>query len=206
MQNWQMQEVLCFPAHFGTVQQGSVIKVEPNWHSEHKEDSIVIKGVYVLKGNMQFDFKEREASAQEGMFIEHVDIEKDEAYFEYAMPFSIDLPNDDIENVAVNVLKSSVEINEAGQCVCSWDVHCDVKKKTLVEEMQPVQEEKKSEVTEEQMPVAEAINEEAPAEPLDYVKTLIEETPQLSSEEVDFLEQLAEAYSVVQVQLNTARK
>lgn len=207
MQNWQMQEVLCFPAHFGTVQQGSVIKVEPNWHSENKEDSIVIKGVYVLKGNMQFDFKERDASAQEGTFIEHVDIEKDEAYFEYAMPFSIDLPNDDIENVAVNVLKSSVEINEAGQCVCSWDVRCDVEKKTLVQEVEPVQEEKKSEVIIEEVPVTEAMKEEAPAkEPLEYVKTLIEETPQLSSEEVDFLEQLAEAYSVVQVHLNTARK
>ena len=206
MQNWQMKEVLCFPAHFGTVQQGSVIKVEPNWHSENKEDSIVIKGVYVLKGNMQFDFKERDASAQEGTFIEHVDIEKDEAYFEYAMPFSIDLPNDEIENVAVNVLKSSVEINEAGQCVCSWDVRCDIEKKTPVEEVKPVQEEKKPEVKEEQVPVAQAMNEEAPVEPLDYVKTIIEETPNLSSEEVDFLEQLAEAYSVVQVQLNTARK
>ena len=206
MQNWQMQEVLCFPAHFGTVQQGSVIKVEPNWHSEKNEDSIVVKGVYVLKGNMQFDFKEREASAHEGTFIEHVDIEKDEAYFEYAMPFSIDLPNDDIENVAVNVLKSSVEINEAGQCVCSWDVRCDIEKKTPFEEVKPVQEEKKPELKEEQVPVAQAMNEEAPVEPLDYVKTIIEETPNLSSEEVDFLEQLAEAYSVVQVQLNTARK
>lgn len=206
MQNWQMKEVLCFPAHFGTVQQGSIIKVEPNWHSENKEDSIVIKGVYVLKGNMQFDFKEREVSAQEGTFIEHLDIEKDEAYFEYAMPFSIDLPNDDIENVAVNVLKSSVEINEAGQCVCSWDVCCDVKNKTLVEDVEPVQEEKKSEIIKEQVPVTEAINEEALVEPQEYVKTLIEETPHLTSEEVDFLEQLAEAYSVVQVQLNTARK
>lgn len=210
MQNWQMQEVLCFPAHFGTVQPGSKIKVEPNWHSEKNEDSIVVKGVYVLKGNMQFDFKEREASAHEGTFIEHVDIEKDEAYFEYAMPFSIDLPNDDIENVAVNVLKSTVDVNEAGQCVCRWDVRCDIEKKTILPEVEPVQEVKKVEVVKEEVKeeeVKEDVKEEVPVtEPLDYVKTLIEETPQLSSEEVDFLEQLAEAYSVVQVQLNTTRK
>lgn len=43
-------------------------------------------------------------------------------------------------------------------------------------------------------------------EPIDYVKAIIEESPQLSSEEVDFLEQLAEAYSVVQVHLNKEHK
>lgn len=197
MQNWQMQEVLSFPAHFGTVQQGSIIKVEPNWQSETNEDSIVIKGVYVLKGNMQFDFKEHEQASEEGTFIEHLALEKDEAYFEYALPFSIDLPNDDIENVTVKVLKSTVDVNEAGQCVCSWDVCCDVEKKTAIqEEVAIVKEDIKLEALEEEVKTQE---------PLDYVKTLIEETPQLSSEEVDFLEQLAEAYSVVQVQLNTKK-
>lgn len=200
-----MQEQLCFPTHFGSVQPGSTIRVEPNWHSETNEDSIVVKGVYVLKGNMQFDFKEREVPLQEGTFIEHIDIEKDEAYFEYALPFSIDLPNDDIENVAINVLKSTVDINEAGQCVCSWEVGCKVEKKTVVEDEVPiVKEEIKVEAKEEIKREAKEEDVQSP-EPLDYVKTLIEETPQLSSEEVDFLEQLAEAYSVVQVQLNAKK-
>lgn len=198
MQNWQMQEVLCFPAHFGTVQQGSVIKVEPNWHSEMTESSIVLKGVYVLKGSMQFDFKEREETEQEGTFIEHLAIEKDEAYFEYAIPFSIDIPNDDVENVNIKALQSTVDVNEQGQCVCSWQVHCDVEKKAQPdEEIAIVKEEIK----------LEAIAQESPTvEPLSYVKAKIEESSQLSGEEVDFLEQLAEAYSVVQVHLNRETK
>lgn len=198
MQNWQMQEVLCFPAHFGTVQKGSVIKVEPNWHSEMTESSIVLKGVYVLKGSMQFDFKEREEIEQEGTFIEHLAIEKDEAYFEYAVPFSIDIPNDDVENVNIKALQSTVDVNEQGQCVCSWQVHCDVEKKAQPdEEIAIVKEEIK----------LEAITQESPTvEPLSYVKAKIEESSQLSGEEVDFLEQLAEAYSVVQVHLNRETK
>lgn len=208
MQNWQMQEVLCFPAHFGTVQQGSVIKVEPNWHSEMTESSIVLKGVYVLKGSMQFDFKEREETEQEGTFIEHLAIEKDEAYFEYAIPFSIDIPNNDVENVNIKALQSTVDVNEQGQCVCSWQVHCDVEKKAqpneeiaMVKEDLQLEPVMKKEIKSE--PIVEVTQSD---EPIDYVKAIIEESPQLSSEEVDFLEQLAEAYSVVQVHLNKEHK
>ena len=47
---------------------------------------------------------------------------------------------------------------------------------------------------------------EQPQEAIEYIKSIIAEPSQIPSEEVDFLEQLAEAYSVVQVQLNASRK
>ena len=200
IQKWEMSEVLRFPEQFGTVQDGSVIKVEPNWHSEVNGDSIIVKGVYVLKGHMHFDFKENDSSSEDGIYIEHLDIEKDEAYFEYALPFSIDVPNEEVADIKIQTFQSAVTVNEQGQCVCNWGVSCSIVKKeaepiAVLEEIEPI--EPIVEVQDDQQQLQQAKN---------LVKSAVVESSAMSNEEVDFFDQLAEAYSVVQVQLNAARK
>ena len=203
IQKWEMSEVLRFPEQFGTVQEGSVIKVEPNWQSEVNGDSIIVKGVYVLKGHMHFDFKENESISEDGIYIEHLDIEKDEAYFEYALPFSIDVPNEEVADIKIQTFQSAVTVNEQGQCVCNWGVSCSVEKKevepiAVLEQVEPIAAvEPIAEVQDDQQPLQQAQN---------LVKSAVVESSVMSNEEVDFFDQLAEAYSVVQVQLNASRK
>ncbi|WP_274307592.1 alanine racemase [Solibacillus daqui] len=209
MQKWEMSEVLRFPEHFGTVQEGSIIKVEPNWQSEVNADSIIVKGVYVLKGHMHFDFKENESNSKDGIYIEHLDIEKDEAYFEYALPFSIDVPNEEVANIKIQTFQSVVTVNERGECVCKWEVSCDLEKEEAEKKIEVIEQEQPITVAhieqEHQITVTHEENEQL-QQAQKMVKAAILESSGISNEEVDFFDQLAEAYSVVQVQLNASKK
>ena len=193
MQQWEMKETFTFPKQLGNVQENSKIVVEPKWHEEISEDSVVVRGIYVVKGNIQFDHVAREHEIEEGIYIEHMDIEKDHGYFEYALPFSVDFPNDDIEAVSLRINDIKVEPNN-GYCSCSWAVHCDVEKKVQaiveVEEPAPVEEIVVEKPVEEVQPRLQAEKE---VESTQMVQTV--------PHELDFLEQLADAYSRVQIQL-----
>ncbi len=193
MQQWEMKETFTFPKQLGNVQENSKIVVEPKWHEEISEDSVVVRGIYVVKGNIQFDHVAREDEIEEGIYIEHMDIEKDHGYFEYALPFSVDFPNDDIEAVSLRINDIKVEPNN-GYCSCSWAVHCDVEKKVQaiaeVEEPAPVEEIVVEQPVEEVQPRLQAEKE---VESTQMVQTV--------PHELDFLEQLADAYSRVQIQL-----
>lgn len=193
MQQWEMKETFTFPKQLGNVQENSKIVVEPKWHEEISEDSVVVRGIYVVKGNIQFDHVAREDEIEEGIYIEHMDIEKDHGYFEYALPFSVDFPNDDIEAVSLRINDIQVEPNN-GYCSCSWAVHCDVEKKVQaiaeVEEPAPVEEIVYEQPAEEVQPRLQAEKE---VESTQMAQTV--------PHELDFLEQLADAYSRVQIQL-----
>ena len=193
MQQWEMKETFTFPKQLGNVQENSKIVVEPKWHEEISEDSVVVRGIYVVKGNIQFDHVAREDEIEEGIYIEHMDIEKDHGYFEYALPFSVDFPNDDIEAISLRINDIKVEPNN-GYCSCSWAVHCDVEKKVQaiaeVEEPAPVEEIVVEQPVEEVQPRLQAEKE---VESTQMVQTV--------PHELDFLEQLADAYSRVQIQL-----
>lgn len=199
MQQWEMKETFTFPKQLGNVQENSKIVVEPKWHEEISEDSVVVRGIYVVKGNIQFDHVAREEDVEEGIYIEHMDIEKDQGYFEYALPFSVDFPNEDIEAVSLRINDIKVEPNN-GYCSCSWAVHCDVEKKVQaipqVKEPAPVKE-----TVVEQPIVAEQPAEEV--QPRLQAEKEVESTQmaQTVPHELDFLEQLADAYSRVQIQL-----
>lgn len=189
MQQWEMSEIFTFPKHLGNVLANSKIEVIPKWHEELNEDSVMLRGIYVLKGNIQFDHVAREEDLDEGIYIEHIDIEKDYGYFEYALPFAVDFPNDDIESIKLRINEVKIEPNN-GCCLCSWDVHCDIEKK-----VQAMEEPEEIEAIAEpiQQPVAEEVHP---------VQLQEEASPQyLVSEELDFLEQLADAYSSVKITL-----
>ena len=247
MLEWKMTEAFTFPSYLGNVT-GATLRVKPNWQQEELEDSIVLKGVYVIKGNVQFDFVPTDDEKSiEGTFIEHLDIEQDQAYFEYALPFSIDFPRDDVEKITMKVDEQTASFEKGANCTCTWQVCCEVQKKEamivevekkeaiIVEKPEAVIVEKKEAAIVEKKEVAiekkeaviekkEVVIAEKPAEKvvqqpielevkelaveevdLDYVKSFVVEGKETSTEEVDFFEQLAEAYSVVQVHLNNKK-
>lgn len=198
MQQWEMSEIFTFPKHLGNVLAKSKIEVIPKWHEELNEDSVMLRGIYVLKGNIQFDHVAREEDLDEGIYIEHIDIEKDYGYFEYALPFAVDFPNDDIESITLRINEVKIEPNN-GCCLCSWDVHCDIEKK--VQAIKEVVEVEEIEQIEQIEAIAEP-NEQPVVEEVHPVQLQQETSPQLVvSEELDFLEQLADAYSSVKITL-----
>ncbi len=233
MLEWKMTEAFTFPSYLGNVT-GATLTVKPNWQQEELEDSIVLKGVYVIKGNVQFDFVPTDDEKSiEGTFIEHLDIEQDQAYFEYALPFSIDFPRDDVEKITMKVEEQTASFEKGANCTCTWQVCCEVQKKeamivevekkeaiivekpevAIVEKKEAAIGEKKEVVIAEQpaekivqQPIELEVKELAVEEvDLDYVKSFVVEGKETSTEEVDFFEQLAEAYSVVQVHLNNKK-
>ena len=218
MQQWHMNETFTFPKQLGNIQQNSKIVVEPKWHEEFNEDSVVIRGIYVVKGNIQFDHKAREEEIEEGIYIEHIDIEKDYGYFEYALPFSVDFPNDQIEKVSLQINEIKLEPNN-GYCSCSWQVNCDVERKVQaieevkkIDEVKEVKAEKEVEAIQEieeiketvepiqQMAITDQQEEEVESHIL-FHEEVQRQAQHLPAEEIDFLEQLADAYSRVQIQL-----
>ena len=69
MQQWEMTEVFTFPNVLGNVIEGTSFKVEPNWQYDVTEESILLKGVYVVKGHVNFDFKPIEETEKiEGIY------------------------------------------------------------------------------------------------------------------------------------------
>ncbi|AWE08184.1 alanine racemase [Lysinibacillus sp. 2017] len=217
MLEWKMTEAFTFPSYLGNVT-GATLTVKPNWQQEELEDSIVLKGVYVIKGNVQFDFIPIEdEKAIEGTFIEHLDIEQDQAYFEYALPFSIDFPRDDVEKITMRVEDQAASFEKGTNCTCTWQVCCEVEKKAavivekkeavIVEKQEAPVVEKKVEEEIVQQPIELEVKQLAVEEvDLEYVKSFVVEGKETTTEEVDFFEQLAEAYSVVQVQLKNGNK
>ena len=281
MQQWEMTEVFTFPSVLGNVLDGTSFKVEPNWQQEVKDESILLRGVYVVKGHVNFDFEPVEdAEKIEGISIEHLDVEKDKAYFEYAIPFSIDLPNDGDANVIMKVIDPQVSIMPGANCSCTWQVRCEVENKEVVvketstkvakAEVNNVIEQQETKEIKEKVAVKEKIGNEPIAskeikeskeivaskeikepeekvaskeikepeekvvskeikepketiaskeiiaakesieskeivEELEEIKTALAKSEFSTSEEVDFFDQLAEAYSVIKVHLNTKK-
>lgn len=221
MQQWEMTEVFTFPSMLGSVTEETSFKVEPNWQQEVSDDSILLKGVYVVKGHVHFDFEPVEdAEKVEGVAIEHLDIENDKAYFEYAIPFSIDLPNEGEANVKMKVIDPQVSILPGANCRFTWQARCEIEKKAaIVPETPPVAakvevnnvtkqpEEKLVEVQEnkEIKEIKESLETKEIVQELESIKTALAESEYANSEEVDFFDQLAEAYSVIQVHLNAKK-
>lgn len=207
MQQWVMNENFIFPRFLGSVIGTPQVTVKPNWQHRVEKDSILVKGVYVIKGHVQFDFVPvEEELAEEGIVIEHIDVEQDQAYFEYAIPFSIDFPNEDIENVTLHVTSPEIQADKGSFCRCSWQVQCDIEK-TQPPLEQPVEAVVVESVVVEPVVVESQVSVAAPEEPVQ------EKPPELVMKEVkpiideeDFFEQLAEAYSIVQVHLNRVEK
>lgn len=119
---WHVKETFTFHSDFGCVKDVKSINVQANWECEQLLEELHIHGIYHIMAKVQFD---REASTQPwmGTMIEHVDLMEDEGYFEYALPFRLELPMMEVKSLRVEDIQTTCgnAFDIAWQVMCVYD-------------------------------------------------------------------------------------
>lgn len=118
---WKVEERFTFPA-LGVATEPKTVTVTPQWQLEYDAVSVRLVGVYHITANLGFEVSNELAFDDNTIAVDDVDFDGSTGYFEYALPFTVDLPEQagaprlSVENVAVTFDDSS--------CVIGWDVSC----------------------------------------------------------------------------------
>ena len=119
---WEVEEVFTFPLELGCVKEDKKINVQVNWEAQQLMEVIHIRGIYHITAKVRFGL-ERQVQPSQGTLIEHIDLEGDEGYFEYAIPFSLELPNGELKDLRVEDIKTTCQdsLHIAWQVICVYD-------------------------------------------------------------------------------------
>ena len=132
---WQMQENFNFPASTGMPTGVETVKVTPRFTIDRTDAAVRLTGIYHLDVNVEFDGEVGVQPDNDAViFIDDVDRQGRNGYFEYAIPFNIDLPpeaNDPLNIVTTNAV---CEPNGQGAIGVIWDVECSYREVVIVQE------------------------------------------------------------------------
>ena len=119
---WEVEEVFTFPLELGGVKEGKKINVQVNWEAKELMGVIHVRGIYHVTAKVRFGLEKQEQSSI-GTLIEHIDLEGDEGYFEYAIPFNWELPNGQLKDLRVEDIKTTCRdsLHIAWQVICVYD-------------------------------------------------------------------------------------
>lgn len=119
---WEVEEMFTFPLELGCVKEGKKINVQVNWEAQELMGVIHIRGIYHITAKVRFGL-ERQEQFSAGTLIEHIDLEGDEGYFEYAIPFSLELPNGQLKDLRVEDIKTTCQdsLHIVWQVICVYD-------------------------------------------------------------------------------------
>ena len=119
---WEVEEVFAFPLELGGVKEGKKINVQVNWEAKELMGVIHVRGIYHVTAKVRFGL-EKQAQSSIGTLIEHIDLEGDEGYFEYAIPFNWELPNGQLKDLRVEDIKTTCRdsLHIAWQVICVYD-------------------------------------------------------------------------------------
>ena len=137
---WQMQENFNFPTSTGMPTGAETVKVTPRFTIDRTKASVRLTGIYHLAVNVKLDGEVGTRSADEStIFIDDVDLEGDTAYFEYAVPFNIDLPPEADDPLNIVTTNAMCEPDGQGTIGVIWDVECSYREVVIVQEESPEQ-------------------------------------------------------------------
>ena len=119
---WNVKETFAFPSDFGCVKDVKLINVQANWECEQLLEGLHVHGIYHIVAKVQFN-KEERAQPRVGTMIEHVDLMEDEGYFEYALPFRMELPMMEVKSLRVEDIQTTCgdAFDIAWQVMCVYD-------------------------------------------------------------------------------------
>lgn len=128
MQNfqWEMMAQFIFPAQLGIVEEVISVDIKPRWQEVETEESIRLTGIYHIMAVVRFNPNETPRFS-EGTFIEHIEFDGNNGYFEYALPFEVDLPREKVEETKhpnINIEDLSFFIFDGSSCLFKWDACC----------------------------------------------------------------------------------
>lgn len=130
---WQMKENFVFPSSTGMPTSTEKLDVTPRFTIDRSNDNLRMTGIYHLAVNVEFNAEEsREADIDSAIMIEDVDVTENLGYFEYAVPFNIDLPPEADDPLNLITLNPLHEVDKEGQLTIIWDVECTYKESIIV--------------------------------------------------------------------------
>jgi len=203
---WQMQENFKFPASTGVPTGVETVKVTPRFTIDRTEASVRLTGIYHLAVNVEFDGEVNELSEriddEDVIFIDDVDVQGETGYFEYAIPFNIDLPPEADDPLNIVTTNAVCEQNGQGALGLIWDVECSYRQVVIVQEESP---EQKTAHAEAKLTAKAELEAEATSEPEKESKVVFKTEPapesktenEPASEQVVELEQEEEATEVL---------
>lgn len=130
---WQTKESFIFPSAIGIPTKLETVSVTPRFTIDRSADNLRMTGIYHLAANVEFDTEvSGEPATDSTILIEDVDLEGKLGYFEYAVPFNIDLPPEADDPLNMITLNTSHEIGENGELAIIWEVECTYKEVIVV--------------------------------------------------------------------------
>jgi len=179
---WQMQENFKFPASTGVPTGVETVKVTPRFTIDRTEASVRLTGIYHLAVNVEFDGEVNELSEriddEDVIFIDDVDVQGETGYFEYAIPFNIDLPPEADDPLNIVTTNAVCEQNGQGALGLIWDVECSYRQVVIVQEESP---EQKTAHAEAKLTAKAELEAEATSEPEKESKVVLKTEPAAES-------------------------
>lgn len=137
--DWQVKENFVFPAAAGMPTEAETINVTPRFTITRTSEAVRLTGIYHIAAHIKLDGEiSREETVEEAVLIDDVDVQGETGYFEYAVPFHIDLPSEVKDPLKVVTTKAACEMDGQGAFAVVWDVECTYRRE---EEAQDVNEE-----------------------------------------------------------------
>ena len=121
-----MQENFYFPEDAGVPTGVQSVTVTPRYTEERTEDAVRLTGIYHIAANVEFDegLLESVEWGDSFVFIEDVEVEGKDGYFEYAVPLNIDLPSIAESPLDVVTTHATGKSDGQGSYGVVWNVEC----------------------------------------------------------------------------------
>lgn len=199
---WQMKEHFVFPSSTGMPASTETLNVTPRFTIDKSTDNLKITGIYHLAANVEFDTEtSRESDIDTAILIDDVDLAGKLGYFEYAVPFNIDLPPEADDPLNLVTSNPSFEVDKEGQLAIIWDVECTYKEVVVVPD-QIVAEEAEREAAEAEK-IVQAENDVQTSEKKVETKVVVEKSVFNEGDEVlTFISELEDGISATLFTLN----
>lgn len=120
-----MEESFYFPGHIGVPQDAQSVKVKAGFTEKRTDDAVRLTGIYHIAAKINFlEGNRREGLPDAAVFIDDVELEGMQGYFEYAVPLNIDLPPEVGHPMHVHAKDVKTTVDEEGVLQITWDVDC----------------------------------------------------------------------------------
>ncbi|MFC4409875.1 hypothetical protein ACFOZY_05420 [Chungangia koreensis] len=98
---WELKETFHFPQLYGSPSNVPDIKIVPQSTNTVSGDSVRLNGIYHIAANVEFKpFEGTFPRPYDGVVIDFIEMQEEDnnGYFEYAVPLTVDIPRERIQN------------------------------------------------------------------------------------------------------------
>jgi len=138
--NWDLRTQFVFPEELGIVEDVVSVDIKPRWQLIETEDCFRLVGIYHITSTVRFDPHEL-PEYSEGTLIEHLELNDNNGYFEYALPLEVNLPKEKLpagSNPEITVDNIQHNVYDGSCATVSWDVCCTISEEAVEPQFEEV--------------------------------------------------------------------